>query len=670
MDTETVTVSGDGAYTTPTGFTLPTTGTVTGTYQWDASYSGDTNNGAITDNDATDEQTVVSPASPPPTGTLALTTAPNETTVTLSSATPPVLTDTATLAGAYRPTGTITFTLFYNGGATPVDTETVTVSGDGAYTTPTGYTLPTTGTVAGTYQWDASYSGDCNNSAITDDNATDEQVVVSPANSTGTPPLTITTTAGGTVTVGSGSTLTDSATLSGTYHGTGTVTFYLFAPGVTPNGTDSNNVYSDAVTVNGDGAYSTASGSNPGGYLPTMAGTYQWVAVYGGDGNNNVVTSMFNSEPVTVNSASSGGNGGSGQTSPNPFPLGANTPGVGAPVVNLLQNGQLVANQNPFPGFTGQLRVASGVLPNGDTFYVYGAGPASAGGPAVKVVDETTGATLAEFFAFAPSFTGGVFVAVGDVNGDGVPDIIVGAGAGGGPEVKVIDGTKLNQVNAQGEIENTALLADFFAYAPTFTGGVSVAAADFNGDGKADVVTGAGPGGGPEVKVIDATKLNQVNAQGEIMDSTLLADFFAYAPNFTGGVFVAAGDINGAPDLITGAGAGGGPEVKVIDGTKLKDTVTSGSQMNEIMDAALLGDFFAYAPNFTGGVRVGTVEINGQTDVITGAGPSGGPEVKVVDSTQFNRVVTSGPQTGEIMDGALLDDFFATTGSDPNGVFV
>ena len=69
------------------------------------------------------------------------------------------LKDTATLSGGYNPTGTITFTL-YNPNGTLVDTVTVTVSGDGSYTTPTGYTLPTTGTVTGTYQWDASYSGD------------------------------------------------------------------------------------------------------------------------------------------------------------------------------------------------------------------------------------------------------------------------------------------------------------------------------------------------------------------------------------------------------------------------------------------------------------------------------------------------------------------------------
>ena len=54
------------------------------------------------------------------------------------------LNDTAVLAGGYYETGTITFTLFQ--GSTLVDTETVTVSGNGTYTTPTGFTLPTSGT--------------------------------------------------------------------------------------------------------------------------------------------------------------------------------------------------------------------------------------------------------------------------------------------------------------------------------------------------------------------------------------------------------------------------------------------------------------------------------------------------------------------------------------------
>ena len=290
VDTETVTVSGNGTYTTPTGFTLPLTATATGTYQWDATYSGDTNNNTVSDNNAANEQVVVSPANP------TITTTPNVTTVTLGTSSV-TLTDTADLEGGYSPTGTITFTLFL--GSTLVDTETVSpVSGNGTYTTPTGYALPTTGTVTGTYQWDASYSGDTNNNTVSDTNASNEQVMVSPASPT------LTTTPGATVVLGSGTYLTDTALLSGSYYGIGSITFYLFAPGVTPDGTNSNNVYSNTMTVSGNGTYETVSGSNPGGYLPTEAGTYQWVVGYSGDSNNNGATSTFTSEPQVVSPAS------------------------------------------------------------------------------------------------------------------------------------------------------------------------------------------------------------------------------------------------------------------------------------------------------------------------------------------------------------------------------
>src|SRR5207244_8668400 len=121
----------------------------------------------------------------------------------------------------------------------------------------------------------------------------------------------------------------------------------------------------------------------------------------------------------------------------------------------------------------------------------------------------------------------------------GVQDIITGAGPGGGPHVKVFDG-----VTGQ-------VIASFFAYDAGFTGGVNVTAGDVNHDGNADIITGAGPGGGPHVKVFSGA------------DMSLLASFFAYDAGFTGGVNVAAGDLNADlhADIITGAGPGGGPHV-------------------------------------------------------------------------------------------------------------
>ena len=287
VDTETTTVSGSNSYTTPTGYTLPTTGTVTGAYQWDADYSGDTYNNPVNDDGDPGEEVTVNSASP------SLTTTPDPTSVTLDSTTAPTLTDTAYLAGGYAPTGTITFKLYYNGGSTPVDTETTTVSGNGSYTTPTGYALPTTGTVTGTYQWDADYSSDSNNNSASDDDDSAEQVVVSSAS----PSLT-TTPNPTSVTLGTTApTLKDKAVLSEGYAPTGTITFTLYDP------TDTV-VDTETVTVNGNGSYTT-----PTGYaLPTtgtVTGTYQWDADYSGDSNNNSASDDNDpGEQVTVSDAS------------------------------------------------------------------------------------------------------------------------------------------------------------------------------------------------------------------------------------------------------------------------------------------------------------------------------------------------------------------------------
>src|SRR5207247_11042939 len=119
------------------------------------------------------------------------------------------------------------------------------------------------------------------------------------------------------------------------------------------------------------------------------------------------------------------------------------------------------------------------------------------------------------------AFRRGTFDAAGDVSGDRTPDIITGAGPGGGPHVKVFDGT------------TGALVEQWMAYDVAFRGGVSVAAGDVDGDGRSDVVTGAGPGGGPHVKVFSGAT------------GALLSQAFAYEADFRGGVWVTAGDVDG-----------------------------------------------------------------------------------------------------------------------------
>ena len=207
-----------------------------------------------------------------------------------------------------------------------------------------------------------------------------------------------------------------------------------------------------------------------------------------------------------------------------------------------------------------------------------GLGPGSA--PQVGVYDGVTGAQLSSFFAYDSSFAGGVRVASGDVNGDGVVDVVTGTGPGVASHVKVFDGA------------TGAEIRSFLAFSG-FTGGVFVAAGDISGDGNADLVVGADAGATPHVKVFDG------------LTGAEIRSFFAYDPSFAGGVRVAAGDVNGdgTVDIVTGTGSGAA-HVKVFDG----------------VTGAEIRSFLAFS-GFTGGVFVAAGDINGEgnADLVVGA---------------------------------------------------
>ncbi len=204
--------------------------------------------------------------------------------------------------------------------------------------------------------------------------------------------------------------------------------------------------------------------------------------------------------------------------------------------------GQLVRTVAPPAGY-GSFQVA--IVPDrtGDGIDDLLVGAGSGIGSRVGIFDGATGAELLTWSPFSAGFIGGVSVACGDVTGDGVADFIIGAGPGAGPHVKVFDGV------------TGAERASFFAYDSRFRGGVSVAVGDVTRDGFADIVTAAGPGTAPHVKVFS----------GRFGDE--LMSFFAYDRDFFGGVRVSIRDVNadGLPDIITEATVAGRTHVKAFD---------------------------------------------------------------------------------------------------------
>ena len=174
-------------------------------------------------------------------------------------------------------------------------------------------------------------------------------------------------------------------------------------------------------------------------------------------------------------------------------------------------------------------------------------GADAGGGPHVNVFDATTGRQLLSFFAYDAGFTGGVRVAVGDVNGDGVPDIITGAGPGGGPNMRVFDGTDRHDRSLATSSPSTR----------HFTGGVYVAAGDVNGDGFADIIM--------RRRRRRRAERHGLQRQGRRQAA---ASFFAYDPASPAASAwrPATSNGDGLADIITGAGPGGGPNVTVFSG--------------------------------------------------------------------------------------------------------
>ena len=287
---------------------------------------------------------------------------------------------------------------------------------------------------------------------------------------------------------------------------------------------------------------------------------------------------------------------------PREFAAGA---GRGAGAVTLYgPDGAARFTLDPFGPFTGGVRTAAADF-NGDGVadVVAGTGP----GRATRVVI-LDGRTQAELFAVDPfeaGFIGGVYVAAGDVTGDGVPDLVITPDEGGGPRVRVFDG------------KTFAVLADFFGIDdPNFRGGAR-ASCRGRERGRAPATWWWRPGSG---RAAGRRRSMARRSSAGRSPRKLFGDFFAFEETLRNGVFVAAGDLDGDgfAEVIAGGGPGGGPRVTAFSGKQLL-----ANQYD------VRANFFGGDPDNRGGVRVAVKDLDGDTraDLVVGAGEGAGSRV-------------------------------------------
>ncbi len=257
---------------------------------------------------------------------------------------------------------------------------------------------------------------------------------------------------------------------------------------------------------------------------------------------------------------------------------------------------------NPYPlSYKGGVSVALGDV-DGDHEPEIITGPTTPGTVPLVRVFTTSGTMVQQFMAFDPAFLGGINVASADFTEDGRADIAVGAGAGGGPHVRVFNG------------DTNFIVRSFYAFPTVFHGGVNIAVGDVDNDGVADIICTPKIGGGPIVQVYSGTT-----------SLPILRTFVLDRHGFSGGIRVAAGDINGDghADIITATGIGLAATITILSGA----------------DGSLLSLYNPFGT--TTGVSVASIDQDGdgKADVIVGVGRGLGREITIFKGTDHSQIM-------------------------------
>ena len=265
-------------------------------------------------------------------------------------------------------------------------------------------------------------------------------------------------------------------------------------------------------------------------------------------------------------------------------------------------------------------------------------GPAST--PVVQLVDSATGVVVARATAFEPAFRGGVRVALGDVDGDGIAEVVAGSGPGRVGEIRVFR----QQASGSGTILTEMPAYRTFPFGSAYTGGVEIAVGELDGDGREDLVAAMSRGAGT------VSAFRSVNAADPI-ENTPYRTFTPFSARFDGGATVTVADVgtfsqgrltnaavaDGRMEIVVGSGAGVRSTVLVYDVSATPRVVTT---------------ILPFPAQQVGGVSVSAGRLNADTidDIIVAAGRGGGSLTRIyngrVDQTAPAALVSAAAFAG------------------------
>jgi hypothetical protein len=242
--------------------------------------------------------------------------------------------------------------------------------------------------------------------------------------------------------------------------------------------------------------------------------------------------------------------------------------------------------------------------------------------PFVHIVNAGTGQLVSRFLVYEQSYRGGVRVATGDLNGDGVAEIVTAPGRGRAPHVKVFD-------------QSGNLLVSFLAYGRRLVGGVDVAIGDVNGDGKNDVVTAMSYNGN-QVKVF--RNVSAGAAPYASIRLTAVSSFSPFGTGFKGGASVEVADLGqpikvGVRNQLNPAALDGRAEIIVGSGSGMPATLKVFSYIGSSKAATSVQTLRPLGASFRGGITLDVARVNSDPvpDFIVAAGNGGASRILVLD---------------------------------------